>query len=219
MAIEKVYFNISTAEDNANDLKEWLLENAPDYVDDVVIDDNESWKRVRLYSGEFEYLNYTYGTSTSVGETLCVYSQNGVSSSDSSHDANVGMVQFAYKTSCGIFLYFNSTHIIMLSKTDDDSIAVYSRWQKGVKNNYGTYNTTNICNMLDTKNSASVYTELIQNIPITREKTVLVPLLFNNGTSSPDMLLMAYSPYKGSIGTIIANDVKYVTDGYVALKE
>lgn len=219
MAIEKIYFDVSTAENNANDVKEWLLENASDYVDNIVIDDNGSWKRVRLYYGEFEYLNYTYGTSTSVGNSLCVYSQNGISWSDSASDKNVGMVQFAYKTSCGIFLYFNDTHIIMMSKTDDDSIAVYSRWQKGVKSNAGVWSATNICYMLDTKNSASVYTELIQNFSITREKTILVPLLFNNGTSSPDMLLMACSQYKGKVGTIIANDVKYVTDGYVALRD
>lgn len=219
MAIEKVYFNISTAENNANDVKAWLLENAPDYVDDVVIDDNNSFKRVRLYSGEFEYLNFTYGTGNSVGATLCLYSQNGVSSADGSSNDSVGKVQFAYKTSCGIFLYFNSNHIIMLSKNDDDSIAVYSRWQKQTSDYYGSYSASNICKMLDTKNSASVYTELIQNIPITREKTVLVPLFFNNGTSSPDMLLMVFSQYKGSVGTIIANDVKYVTDGYVALRD
>lgn len=219
MAIEKIYFDVSTAENNANDVKEWLLENASDYVDNIVIDDNGSWKRVRLYYGEFEYLSFTYGTSTSVQNTLCLYSQNGVSSLDGSSDANVEMVQFAYKTSCGIFLYFNSDHIIMLSKTDDDSIAVYSRWQKQTPVGYGAYSTTNICKTLDTKNSASVYTELIQNFSITREKTILVPLLFNNGTSSPDMLLMACSQYKGKVGTIIANDVKYVTDGYVALRD
>lgn len=218
MAIEKVYFNISTAVNNANAVSAWLLENAADYVDDVVIDDNESWKRVRLYYGEFEYLSFTYGTSTSVKNTLCAYSQNGASSTGSSSDADVGMVQFAYKTSCGIFLYFNSSHIIMLSKTDDDSIAVYSRWQKREMPS-ASWVTTNICKMFDVKNSASVYTDYIPSVVLSRDKTTLVPMFFNGGTSTPDMLLMTCSQHRGSIGIIIANDVKYVTDGYVALRE
>lgn len=218
MAIEKVYFNVSTAENNANDVKEWLLENAPDYVDDVVIDDNESWKRVRLYSGEFEYLSFTYGTSTDVGNTLYLYSQNGISSADGDKDSEVGMVQYAYKTSCGIFLYFNSNHVIMLSKTDDDSIAVYSRWQS--RYYYGvSWQTTYLCKMLDTKNSTSVYTESLSSAVLSRDKTALVPMFFTGGTSCPDMLIMACTQHKGYVGTIFANDVKYVTDGYVALRE
>lgn len=219
MAIEKVYFNISTAENNANDLKEWLLENASDYVDDVVIDNNNNWKRVRLYSGEFEYLNFTYGTSTNAPSTLCLYSQNGVSMLDGAMNEKVGMARFAYKTSCGIFLYFNSSHIIMLSKTDDDSIAVYSRWQKMHYSASIGYTSTHFCGMLDTKNSASAYTEYIPDLLFSRDRTVLVPMLFDGGTSSPDMLIMSCTQYKGSVGTIVANNVKYVTDGYVALRE
>lgn len=218
MAIEKVYFNISTAENNANDLKSWLLENAADYVDDIVIDDNGSFKKVRFYSGEFEYLNFTYSTERSSAATLCLYSQSGISSSDGSNNIDMGKVKFAYKTSCGIFLYFNDKHVIMLSKTDDDSIAVYSRWQKAEKP-VTTWLPADICRMLDIKNSASVYTDLIPSFVLARDKTVLAPLVFNSGTSSPDMLLMTCSQYKGMVGTIIANDVKYVTDGYVALRE
>lgn len=218
MAIEKVYFNISTAENNANDVGAWLLENAPEYVDDFVVDDEGKWKRIRLYFGGFEYLNYTYAESSDGGShTLNLFSQNGVSLIDGLYDAKVEKVRFAYKTSCGIFLYFNSTHVIMLTKTNEGSIAVYIRWQIGYRGSSGTI--TNICRMLDVENSASAYTEYIPNIVLSRDRTVLVPMFFNGGTSSPDMLIMPCTQHKESVGTIIANNVKYVTDGYVALKE
>ncbi len=212
MAISEITF---TGTNNIDEVLAWMHTNASEYFDDITKDGNT----LNCSVNGAVFLQVGFSGNATTGLTLPNGNNKTYSSSDSS--ANVTKV---YKTDKGIALFRDRYYDIFVSKTDEGSTAVVMifRAQSDDLRIYGadSENSTDLSTYPSVKES--IYNPGINAITkhfATAGKAAIVPFVFDNGSHTPNIFLVPFSPFIGTKAIIDLDGTKYVYDGCIALKE
>lgn len=220
MAIGKYYFNQITPEENAADVLAWLQENAADYFDEFskTTPHTNDW-RITCKVGDTAALefNTSYNAPSSTYPNLIITLENGATdeSANGADEYAYDTVKYAFKTSGGICLYINDSRMIFITKSSENTTAVYVKW---IAWNY-TNGDAVAFRAADLINSQAICTTCFEQKTEQNDITELAPLVFPRGTFAPNLYFTPYSQYVGQTGIIDVNGTRYVYDGYVAMKQ
>ena len=175
-------------------------------------------------------------------------SYNGVSATTANNKSRFNSLyaKTAYKTSNGIMILFaikglvNSTYSIILAKNNSGRLSLASLPLTRVINSNTDYDYQaviphfvgdslkgNVQFIFPKQTPTSLYTSsgqdtfnrFIWGFSILSGRTVLAPVVGTEGSYSPYIFWRAFSETPGSIGLMECDGIKYVTDGFFALKE
>lgn len=229
--MQKYYFKQTEAVANANEVADWLTENATEYFDSFEVDTTtngtiygKSHPLVACKINDVVVLAFAasnpggLGSSVTKVRTLQVATLSGKTASPYGIEYEDNIHTYAYtvyaiKTDYGIMLYFSDYYSIFFTKTDTDTTAVHTKWYYQVGESvFYKYYVADVVN----DPTITVFTaDTVQQSPLTS----LCHIVFNSGTYAPNMFLTPYSQHKGITGRINVGGTNYLYNGYVALSE
>lgn len=179
------------------EVKTWLDNNASDIFDTINVESTS----INCYIGDVLALIITFGAKVYTKITLA----NGQYKESTSYSQAV--FQKAYKTDNGILLHLSGNFHMDIVATKSGELATF--------NNNGSY-------FFIATLDAPTFTTLVK--PQAFEVTALCPVPYSNVAVSEDILTAIWSQLgvpSGTFGIQIVqiNDVNYVTNGIIALKE
>ena len=214
MAIEVTVFMSTSSEANAAELYDWLLENASEYFDEVVKDSSGVFVSCMIGSTPFLKISSNGGYNTGItlpgGDNLLY--------TDSSR-----LWRKAYKTSKGIALFSDENSSIFISKFDNGTTCAVAKGIFGyhycriIGADVGI--STKVSRYPSSGTGIDNVSQLLERAFGESAKAAIVPYLFDNGTYSPDILLVPFSPILGISTVFDLDGTKYVYDGCLALRE
>lgn len=179
------------------EVKNWLDDNASDIFDNIAIDDID----INCYIGDVLALIISFSSKVYAKITLA----NNVFKDASSYSETT--FQKAYKTDNGILLHLAGNFHMDICITKAGELALF--------NNNGSNFDIAVIN-------APRFTTLVK--PQAFEVTALCPVPYTNLAVSEDILTPIWSQlgvpgYQNGIQIVQINDVNYVYNGLIALKE
>lgn len=212
MAYTKYYFSQASISDNANDVKNWLAENATEYFDSFNIHSGSFDSAVICGVGSTAKLYFqTTMPNNSTYNSLIITLDSGLNIKFQSSDGGAykfTYVKYAIKSDNGIMLYMDENHSIIITKSNAGTTAVYAKWKTNSSSNM----------VADLINSETISTQNFSSKVESNEITALAPLCFPSGIYAQKLFMTPYSQYVGYIGIIDINGTKYAYDGYAALE-
>lgn len=207
MAIEKTTFTGTTVAVNLTEIKDWLSSCATEYFDDFEIGtlDGVPINVVcRISNAEVLKLE---NKSESINVTVSL--PNGTTA-ENYGGKTAPVFKYAKKTNSGIYLYSTTIHIF-ITKSDKNTTAVLlscyttASAQKSFIADFG-YSSK----FVEVSHTASV----VQN-----DLTSFSNVVCNGGTMLPNLFRTPDSEYAGIDCNFDYDGIKYVYDGYFALRE
>lgn len=226
--MEKYYFSRASIIANANEVANWLTENASEYFDSVTVDTatnssvSSSYPLVVCKIGETAELAFcasnpkasTNGNASNL-TTLRITTGNGYQLKTigiySNDEYPFTYTKYAIKTSGGIMLCMSKYFAIFITKTTAGTTAVYTKWFY-----YGSSGMVHSFRTVDLINSRYADTNIYNKVS-SSDNTSIAPICFPSSTYSPSLFFTPYSQYTSVTGILDIDGTKYVYDGYVAL--
>lgn len=179
------------------EVKNWLDDNATDIFDTIEVESTS----INCSIGEVLALTITFGSKVYAKISL----GNGVYKEATSYTQSV--FQKAYKTDNGILLHLSGNFHMDIVATKTAELALF--------NHNGNYFNIGVIN-------APTFTTLVK--PQAFEVTALCPIPYSNVAVSEDILTPIWSQLgvpgaQNGIQLVQVNDVNYVYNGLIALKE
>lgn len=248
MAIERTYFKTRTPKENAEEVVAWLSENATEYFDSFSVGRTNAESESNVVYGimcnvENAQLGIGLKSSSLISSSnyndLIIKVNGGYQTPGKYMNGYITYIIWAAKTNNGIVLYGNSSHNVFITKSNKGTTCVYVHW-------YGYYAEGNMlgvhlhysCDLINSSKVNGIFpsgatsssTYSIQASTYNNSQyyftanssvgmTAIVPFCFDGDTYAPNMVLTPFSQYVGQSGIIEIDGVKYVYNGYVALKE
>lgn len=218
MAINTTYFSVSDGAD-ANKIKAWFEKNAADFFDGFTVSGN-----ALILSSKGRDVIRIQLKDTENPLSVSFYTLGGdVASATQISPTSACTVRRLAKTSCGIAMsvQFGTTQKqwgLFISKTSSGAIGAVL----GTKLRTGTASADITNYYIVSENSSEIPVIQLEK-PITNkvDMTTFCPIVCcgTAGEYFPDCFVTPFSPYSGSECTLDAEGVKYLYNGYIAMKE
>lgn len=231
MAITKVDFT-NDCETQSNEMFSFLQTYANSLFDSIIHPEEGDGKHAiniecavnNANSGQ-TVLTFNYYTQSSSQSKYCILQISNGSSSFAWGTGNQSECKYGIATKTGIALVFraySNCMVIAIAKTPDGHTFIFmpSYSYPNISTNYG--------DMYTCKTGVGLRISTNSTPPITyfsldtgeNSGVGLVPMCTKDSESySLDLLRVVYSQYIGQIGIITVNDIKYFSNGYIALKD
>ncbi len=221
MAIEKYYFNQASVTANAEDVKQFIESSG--YFDSVELDVTTStyFPTVICSVGNASLKFTISGGDTTSGAVFYLVTESGFVYDGTNRYYTAGFSNkssYGIKTEYGLFIYYNSTHHIFITKSDKDTVAINATWRYGTSGNSSSSVETRYCRC-DLINSKSTSGTDLTTKSMSAALTTLVPLVLPSACYTPNLYFMPFSQYVGIVGILEIDGIKYFSDGYCCLKE
>lgn len=219
MAIERYYFSQASISANAEDVRQWIESSG--YFDNVEIDTTEygttATPAIICSVGDTAKVQFCTKGDLPNGSTSIQYSGVKVTlASGYSYEKRAStsayihpICYYGIKTNYGIVIYFNSNYIIIVTKSDKDTVAVLCKWYSG-NSNYHLYG--------DLINSAKPNEVDFGSKTTSATLTSLAPLVFPSSCYTPNLYFMPFNQNINVVGEAIIGGEEYFSDGYFVLK-
>ena len=230
MAITKVDFT-NDCETQSNEMFSFLQTYANNLFDSIIHPEEGDGKHamdiecaVNNINGGQTVLSFDYySRRTSQSKYCTLYVSNG-SSSFAWGTSNQSECKYGIATKTGIALVFRAyanCMIVALAKTPDGNTFIFMpKYSSSIATNYGDMYTCKIGVGLSISTSSTPVNTYFSLNTGENSGVGLVPMCTRDSESySLDLLRVAYSQYIGQIGIITVNDIKYFSNGIIALKD
>ena len=213
MSVSTTVFTSTDANQNASDLYDWMLTNASEYFDEITF----SSPLITCKVGDTDFLKISTNNSQEMGITL----PNGNGNMQTRPTA---ICRTAYKTSSGLALFMDNSTSIFVTKSDSGATCAVSVGLWGFRKyriiGADVESSTGLTQYPRTSEENFEYFSNLCDRSFTNAgKAALVPFTFDNGSYTPDLFLVPFSPFVGTRALLDLDGTKYVYDGCIALKE
>lgn len=231
MAITKVDFT-NDCETQSNEMFSFLQTYANSLFDSIIHPEEGDGKHainiecsVNNANGGQTVLTFNYYTQSSSQSKYCILQISNGSSSFAWGTGNQSECKYGIATKTGIALVFRAyanCMVIAIAKTPDGHTFIFmpSYSYPNISTNYGDMYTCKIGVGLRISTNSTPPITYFSLDTGENSGVGLVPMCTKDSESySLDLLRVAYSQYIGQIGIITVNDIKYFSNGYIALKD
>ena len=231
MAITKVDFT-NDCETQSNEMFSFLQTYANSLFDSIIHPEEGDGKHainiecsVNNANGGQTVLTFNYYTQSSSQSKYCILQISNGSSSFAWGTGNQSECKYGIATKTGIALVFRAyanCMVIAIAKTPDGHTFIFmpSYSYPNISTNYGDMYTCKIGVGLRISTNSTPPITYFSLDTGENSGVGLVPMCTKDSESySLDLLRVVYSQYIGQIGIITVNDIKYFSNGYIALKD
>lgn len=225
MAITKTNFTGSTVQDNFTDVYTWLIENATEYFDSI-LNDNDKYINcfIKVNGNNVFAMHMNLQVSSSPIMLINLHIANGefVSVSLGSSTARI---KYGIKTPYGFgFMWTNQNkdQFVFFTKNEEGNVfgaAMVSTSTSSGASHFYTWDFLGSRHITDWFYDATQSRIWGEQMTLPAQLTSLTPLSVSDSPHyTPNLYRMMYSEYNGVIGKLTIDNTEYFSTGYLALK-